>query len=210
VKSVLDNDPAFMAGSERRTLWNLWVTRLTDLLRRSVVECPPALDGPLEAYWADEQKPILTHWLSLALDTIHSRQAIIRLAFDRAVDENLRKLRKRVRGRGAIDASMIQAALGKIPERPRIWGITGQVHIGAGLHCHSTTSKAVIERLQSMASTEALQRVEGTRDEIRIWFRGPRLLGAGMRSASVSGARDCSGTFYSNGVGYGVRQRCAS
>ncbi len=89
MKSFTDNDPAFMAGSERRTLWNIWVTRLTDLLRRSVVECPPALDGPLEAYWVEEQ-PVLTQWLSLALDTIHSRQAIIRLAFDLAVDENLR------------------------------------------------------------------------------------------------------------------------
>ena len=74
VKSVLDNDPAFMAGSERRTIWNIWVTRLTDFLRRSVVESPPAFDGPLEVYWAEEQKPVLTQWLSLALDTIHSRQ----------------------------------------------------------------------------------------------------------------------------------------
>ena len=72
---------------------------------------------------------------------------------------------------------MIQAALGMTPERPRIWVITGQVHIGAGLHCPLATSKAVIERLQSKASTEALQRIEGTKDEVRIWFRGPRLLG---------------------------------
>jgi hypothetical protein len=93
VKRVLDDDAAFLNASERRTMWEMWVIRLKMNLRRSVVERPPALEGPFEAYLRADQKPALTLWLKIALDAIHSRQAIIRSAFDRAVETNLRRLR---------------------------------------------------------------------------------------------------------------------
>jgi len=57
VKRVLDEDPSFLAASERRSLWEMRVLRLKENLRRSAVERPPALDDAFEAYLSADQKP---------------------------------------------------------------------------------------------------------------------------------------------------------
>ena len=112
------------------------VSRLEVNLRRSAAERPPTLDEAFGAYLSADQKPTLILWLKAALDAIHRRQAIIRSAFDAAVDTNLRRLRGRVRNsKGAIDTDMIQAALGRTSTHQRIWGISGQVPLGVGLRC---------------------------------------------------------------------------
>ena len=132
------------------------VLRLKENLRRSAVERPPALDEAFEAYLSADQKPTLLLWLKAALDAIHRRQAIIRSAFDAAVDTNLRRLRGRVRNsKGAIDADMIQAALGRTSNRQRIWGISGQVPLGVGLRCLPSQMAGMMEHLCGLVTTEA-------------------------------------------------------
>ncbi len=89
--------------------------------------------------------PALILWLKAALDAIHRRQAIIRSAFDAAVDTNLRRLRGRVRNsKGAIDADMMQAALGRTSILQRIWGISGQVPLGVRVRCLPTQMSGMI------------------------------------------------------------------
>ncbi len=84
MKKVLDNDPSFVAACERRTIWSLWVVRLRENLRRSVAVCPPALEGALDDYMAEERKAELIQWLKLAQDAIRDRQVTIRRPFEKA------------------------------------------------------------------------------------------------------------------------------
>ncbi len=152
--------PSFMAASERRSLWEMWASRLKVNLRRSAVERPATLDEAFEACLSADKKPTLIPWLKAALDAIQRRQAIIRSAFDAAVDTNLRRLRGRVRNsKGAIDADMIQAALGRTSTCQRIWGISGQVPIGVGLRRLPTQLAGMMELLRGLVTTKAAQRV---------------------------------------------------
>ncbi len=134
------------------------MARLRENLRRSVTEYPPALEGALDDYIAEERKAELIQWLKLAQDAIRDRQAIIRSAFEKAVETNLRRLRGRVRdGKYVIDKETILAALGRAPVRPRTWGITGEVPIGVDLCCPLGGPTALIAELRVLESTKPVQ-----------------------------------------------------
>ena len=124
VKAVIDNDPGFMLASERASVWRLYVNHLSRKLRRSIATCPPPLEAPLESFLPPDQKSALIHWLKQALDAIHNRCAIIRMAVKRAEAKNFRRLQGRVRaGKGSLTMDAIREALGLKQSRQQIWGI---------------------------------------------------------------------------------------
>ncbi len=160
MKKVLDNDPAFVATSERRTIWSLWVVLLRENLCRSVAECPLALDGALDDYMAEKRKAELIQWLKLAQDAIRDWQVTIHSAFEKAVETNLLQLQGRVSdGKYVIDKETILAALGRVPFRPQTWGISGEVALGVDLCCPPGGTTALIAKLQVSESTKPDQRV---------------------------------------------------
>ena len=178
---VIDEQLAVVRAPERETVWKATVARLPTLLRRSTIASPPALGGCLQDYLSVDGRAELRSWMEMAGEAIKVRQAVLRHAFERAVEGNLRRLRGRIRTNPEmLTAEMLQAAIGKAPPRPCIWGIAGTVPVGVRVHIDPDVcpvGPAILEHLRAMASTRELQAVAGSNHHLELWFRGPRPLG---------------------------------
>ena len=178
VKAVVLDDPALLHASERRYIWRTRVERLHSRLRRSLVRCPPELNVPFHAVLGAESRPRLVQWLDQALGAIRERQAIIRAAFERAIDSNLQRLRGRIRANpNTLTAEMILAALGRSPPKQRVWGLSGQVPVGVQLCVSPHAGSAALASARNLSSATQIVRVASTQCSIDLWFRGPRHLG---------------------------------
>jgi len=96
VKMVIDEQLAVVRAPERETVWKATVARLPTLLRRSTIASPPALGGCLQNYLSVDGRAELRSWMEMAGEAIKVRQAVLRHAFERAVEGNLRRLRGRI------------------------------------------------------------------------------------------------------------------
>jgi len=178
VRAVIHDDPALLHASERHYLWRTRVEKLHGRLRRSVVWNPPELSMPLSAVLGADSRPYLVRWLELALRAIRDRQGIIRSTFERAIDNNLQRLRGRIRANpNSLTAEMLQAALGRAPPKQRVWGLSGLTPIGVEFTLPSAGGSAVLESVRSLPSADQILRVTGVQSSIDVWFRGPRHLG---------------------------------
>jgi len=116
--------------------------------------------------------------METALDAIHARQAVLRNAFDKAIQANLHRLHCRFKAHPEeLTKEALQAALGKIPPKSCVWGIAGQVPIGVSVSLNAGDEGELVEVLRNMSSTCAAELIVGTPEAVEIWFRGPRPLG---------------------------------
>jgi hypothetical protein len=178
VHKILNHSVDVLECPHREVLWTCIISRLNSRIAKSHHFCPlPLRDSP-GFYFAGKAQATLARWMDQAKMALDVRWAAVREDFAKARFENIKRAQaKLIRSGGVLDKQLLHAALGKRQPRPRMWGISGAVELGVSICTPHTRHSEVLEYLGLLSEMATAVSIEGRRQSLNIWFRGPRALG---------------------------------
>ena len=178
VKNVISRNPNLLCNPHRNLIWAAKVGRLHYYITRSKHYCPPLLHGDPQWYFGEAAVLTLTAWLDKAKTALDVRWAAVRedIAKAKYINE-CRAHDMLIRSGGVLDRRLLDNALGKRQPRPRMWGVAGQIGLGLSFEICGERQTTLLEYLLTLPTAEGIVSVEGSDFALRIWFRGPRVMG---------------------------------
>ena len=178
VHKILKHSTDILKCPHRDVLWTSTMSRLNERIARSQHFCPLPLRGSPGFYFEDRANAVLARWMDQAKLALDVRWATVREDFTKARFKNIKKAQaKLIRSGGVLDKQLLHSALGKRQPRPRMWGISGAAELGVCFCTSHTRHPELLEFLSLMPEMAAAVSIEGRRESLNIWFRGPRALG---------------------------------
>ena len=177
VHKILNHSVDVLECPHREVLWTCIISRLNSRIAKSHHFCPlPLRDSP-GFYFAGKAQATLARWMDQAKMALDVRWAAVREDFAKARFENIKRAQaKLIRSGGVLDKQLLHAALGKRQPRPRMWGISGAIELGVSICTPHTRHSEVLEYLGLLPEMASAVSIEGRRQSLNIWFRGPHMV----------------------------------
>ena len=178
VRKILRRDAELLTCLHWFTRWTVVMARLHHLVCRSGHPVPTPLARASHVYFQPGARGELQSLLESVTAAVAVRKAAVQELYSQARFTNLQNLRKqRKEAGGVLDKRTIQAALGKIQPRQRMWALSGTVFLGVRMLISAERQMELLVLLKSAEGVDDIAHLSGCSQGLTLWFTGPRKAG---------------------------------